>query len=334
LEVYILRKNGDASAANERRNAILANMRLPRGAETRDEHEFREARRYKRMEYKDWTYRLDIDQALAAGDKREANAWRLSALKCMIGYGETGLYPDFAAHDEQREAEIVRYANILAGWEAAPEPRTDSAIVAEKKLPKKFREACTLILRDREAGVNALGLPAFDAFARQRDAVLAELAYFDGDFEKALRLDMSLCPWWGEWHYSNIRTEHITAMTFAAFRLGKEMELTWFFREQIALEQSRAEEKKHIVEARIRGYELEIEKLGAGYERTVAAGQPCSQLPGEPSIEALVEYASEGLWRVASFTQVRPMTIFGDARLYPLLTEQALRRIAAAVKGD
>jgi hypothetical protein len=31
-------------------------------------------------------------------------------------------------------------------------------------------------------------------------------------------------------------------------------------------------------------------------------------------------------------TQVRPMTIFGDARLYPLLTARTLREIAAAVK--
>jgi hypothetical protein len=163
---------------------------------------------------------------------------------------------------------------------------------------------------------------------------MAELAYFDGDFPKALQLDMSLCPWWGEWHYSNVRTEHIAAMTFAAFRLGKEAELAGFFREQIALEQSRTEEKEHIIKANVRGYELEIEKLEAGYERTVAAGQPCSQLPKEPSIEALMTYIAGMLWRVASFTQVRPMTIFGDTRLYPLLTEHTLKRIAAAVNAD
>ena len=332
LEVYLLRKSGDTQGAEARRNAIIANLRMPGEDTSQDEHDRRQAKRYNRVTYAEWTRQADIEMASVAGDEKRANGWRFIALQTMMGWGETGLYPDFAAHDERREAEIVLFADILAGRDAAPKPEPDPTIVVEKKLPKKFRDACTLILTDREAGVNALAVPAFDELTHQRDAVFAELAYFDGDFEKALGLDMSICPWWGEWHYSNIRTEHIAAMTFAAFRLGKEAGLITFFKEQIALEQTRTYGYKGTA----RGYEQQIEKLTAGYEAAVSAPRISSLLSlrvKDRSLEALKAYTAEGLWRVASFTQVRPMNLFNDVWLYPALTGQALREIAEAVKA-
>jgi hypothetical protein len=333
LEVYLFRKRGDAEAAGERKNAILHNLRLPNQGETQEAHDRFRTKRYNRINYEEWTYKLDVEKAVAAGDKTHANSWRLSALKRMIGWGETGLYPDFAAHDEQRETEIVQYADILAGRTEPPRSAEDSAMVAVKKLPKKFRDACTLILADREAGTNALSAPVFDALARQRDAVFAELAYFDGDFEKALALDKALCPWWGEWHYGNVRTEHVAAMTFAAFRLGRETELAAFFKEQIERERARTDENDHILASAIRFYEAQIERLAASYDAAVSSVDGSGLLrqrikDGTP--EDLKAYAKSGLWRVASDTQVRPMDLLGEAWLWPVLTDKVLREIAAA----
>ena len=332
LEVYLRRHSGDTAGAHVRRNAILQNLRTPAGtAVTQEEHDARRAKVYNRTIYSEATYQLDIEKAIAMGNKSRLTGWMLSALKRMIGYGEIGLYPDFVSHEAQREADIVQYADILAGRKPVSGSVPDPTLIVEKKLPKKFRDACTLLLTDREQGVTTLQAAAFDTFGHQRDAVMAELAYFDGDFATALPLDMSICRWWGEWHYSNVRTEHVAAMTFAAFRLGEETVLIDFFKEQIVQEQARTKEKAHIIKATVHFYERQIERLSTGYEQAVATAQPCSQLPKEVSVEALTAYTAEGLWRVAACTQVRPMTILGDARFYPLLTTQALREIAAAV---
>jgi hypothetical protein len=302
--------------------------------DTQEKHDSSCTKRYKRMSYKEWTYQLEINKAAAGGDKASANRWRKHALKRLIGFGETGLYPDFEAHDKQREAEIIQYANILAEREIASEPELDTGVILVKKLPKKFRDVCTLILSNREQGVHALADPAFDAFAHQRDAIMAELAYFDGDFEKALQLDMSICPWWSEWHYCNVCTEHIAAMSFAAFRLSREAELIAFFKEQITWEQFRAGEKEHIIRANVRYYESQIEKLIAGYETTAATPRTSSlfsQRVKDGSPESLIAYTREGLWRIASVTQVRPMEFFCYEWLYKTLTDQTLRDIAAAI---
>ncbi|MCL2654438.1 MAG: hypothetical protein FWD65_01890 [Coriobacteriia bacterium] len=330
LEVYLLRKSGDVKGADVRRCAILANLRLTMEDETQEEHDRREAKQYKRIDYKEWTYQLKIEGAVASGNKASANAWRLSALERMIGWGETGLYPDFVAHDEQREQEIVQYANILAGREESPVLEPDNTRVVTKRLPKKFRDACDLVITDRESGVAALSAPAFESFAHQRDAVFAELAYFDGDLGKALELDKTLCPYWGEWHYSNIRTEHCAAMTFAAFRLGKEAGLIEFFKEQIAFEQSRTQVSQVV----IRGYEIQIERLTTGYKELVAMprqGSLLSMRIKDRSLEGLKAYSASGLWRPASRTQVRPMELFSDVWLYPALNDRALQEIASAI---
>ena len=112
------------------------------------------------------------------------------------------------------------------------------------KIPKKFADICALIRDGQDDGIEKLNV--FPGLEHQKTAVLAELAYFDGEFEKALAYDMELCPFWDEWHYSNIRTEHTAAMAFAAKLLGRSDEVTGFFKEQISLVENNAERPAHI----------------------------------------------------------------------------------------
>jgi len=55
LEVYLLRKSGNAEGSAARRNALIANLRLPWKEETQESHDRNEAKRSNRIEYAEWT---------------------------------------------------------------------------------------------------------------------------------------------------------------------------------------------------------------------------------------------------------------------------------------
>jgi len=127
------------------------------------------------------------------------------------------------------------------------------------KIPKKVANICAGI---RDGNPEALDLlAAYDGLENQKKAVLAEVAYFDGDFEKALDLDMQICPYWSEWHYSNIRTEHTSAMAFAAKKLGREEELIKFFEQAISETEKNTDLPEHIKKANCQFYQIKIEYL-------------------------------------------------------------------------
>jgi hypothetical protein len=134
--------------------------------------------------------------------------------------------------------------------------------MAEVKIPKKFADICALVRDGREGGIAALN--AYPGLGHQREAVLAEAAYFSYDFETALDLDKGLCPFWDEWHYANIRTEHTAAMSFAARALGRQNEIVRFFTGQIALVASGDERPEHIKNAHITNYENRIAYIESG----------------------------------------------------------------------
>ena len=135
---------------------------------------------------------------------------------------------------------------------------------ATVKIPKKFATICAGI-RDGDAEAKALDLPlAYDGLENQKSAVLAEVAYFNGDFEKALALDMKICPFWSEWHYSNIRTEHLSAMAFAARQLDRGEEMISFFEQQSLAAEKEEDLPAHIKNSYRTYYQAKIEYIKTG----------------------------------------------------------------------
>lgn len=91
------------------------------------------------------------------------------------------------------------------------------------KLPKKFREVCYRIMDGDEEALQML--ESFVKYPHQVLAVKAEVAYFNGDYDKALNYDMEILPYFNEWYYGNVGDEHRAAMVVAAIKLGREKEL-------------------------------------------------------------------------------------------------------------
>lgn len=130
------------------------------------------------------------------------------------------------------------------------------------KIPKKFADICKLIRDGQEEGLTKLN--DYAGLENQKKAVLAEVAYFEGDFEKAIELDKEISPYWDEWHYSNIRGEHVAAMSFAACKLGKQSEIIDFFAQQSALAESDADKPEHIKNAYKHSYAMQTEYIKTG----------------------------------------------------------------------
>lgn len=101
------------------------------------------------------------------------------------------------------------------------------------KLPKKFREACYAIMDGHNEMLEAL--ESFSQYPHQITAVKAEVAYYNMDYENALKYDLDILPFFDEWYYSNVGGEHMAAMSFAAIKLQRETQVI----EAFNLEQER-----------------------------------------------------------------------------------------------
>jgi len=55
----------------------------------------------------------EIEEAMAEGDKKSANATRLTALYNMIGYGITGFYPELEKNNDELNTKIREYVICL-----------------------------------------------------------------------------------------------------------------------------------------------------------------------------------------------------------------------------
>lgn len=130
------------------------------------------------------------------------------------------------------------------------------------KIPKKFADICGLIRDGQEDGFEKL--QAYKGLEHQKIAVMAQCAYFDGDFTQGLELDMELCPYWDEWHYGNIRSEHVAAMAFAARALEREDEVIRFFEGQIALSEADTDLPQHIKKSHVTCYQNHIAQIKTG----------------------------------------------------------------------
>lgn len=99
------------------------------------------------------------------------------------------------------------------------------------KLPKKFRETCYAIMDGHDEMLETL--ESFSKYPHQITAVKAEVAYYNMDYENALKCDLEILPFFDEWYYSNVADEHMAAMSYAAIKLQREKQvIEAFTREQ------------------------------------------------------------------------------------------------------
>ena len=149
----------------------------------------------------------------------------------------------------------------------------------EVKIPKKFATICEQIRNGKPEGLDNLN--AYNGLEHQKTVIYAELAYFNGEFEKALNYDITICPFWGEWHYSNIRKEHVSAMAFAARLLKRNEEIIKLFTEQSLLIENSVDIPDHIKKANKTYYEIQIERIknpNTTDEETYKAPEECLSL--------------------------------------------------------
>ena len=130
------------------------------------------------------------------------------------------------------------------------------------KIPKKFADICAAVRDGKSEGLERLN--NYDGLENQRIAVLAEVAYFNGDFAQALDYDKQICGFWGEWHYANVRKEHVSAMAFAARLLGREEEVIRFFEQMVSAVESDSELPEHLKRSYCHCYQTETEYIKTG----------------------------------------------------------------------
>lgn len=98
------------------------------------------------------------------------------------------------------------------------------------KLPKKFREVCYAIMDGHNEALETL--ESFSKYPHQITAVKAEIAYYNMDYENALKYDLDILPFFDEWYYSNVADEHMAAMSFAAIKLHRETQVIEAFTQE------------------------------------------------------------------------------------------------------
>ena len=114
------------------------------------------------------------------------------------------------------------------------------------KLPKKFREVCYAIMDGHNEAMETL--ESFSKYPHQITAVKAEIAYYNMDYENALKYDLDILPFFDEWYYSNVADEHMAAMSFAAIKLHRETQVIEAFtqeQERIRAEDGRLQQSKY-----------------------------------------------------------------------------------------
>ena len=98
------------------------------------------------------------------------------------------------------------------------------------EVSKKFRLVCYEIMDGAYDSIDKLD--AFPEYAHQATAVKAAVAFFDRDYDKAIDLVKDVMPYWDEWYYSNVSSEYMTAMAFAAKETCREEEVRAVIREE------------------------------------------------------------------------------------------------------
>lgn len=109
LEIRILKADGK----NDRANGIIEIMNehclTPVKNETQEKAQSRENSRRKNVNMEFVPYKREIDYHLEKGDNKRANDWRFLGVMGMIGYTETGFYPDLNKNKNKLEEMIKNY---------------------------------------------------------------------------------------------------------------------------------------------------------------------------------------------------------------------------------
>ena len=112
LEVHILKEIGNTKEAEIRIKAMDAIWMTPIGVvDTKEKQEKNEYNRRSRFLYPDI---LRSNQIESSTSTRDANEWRFIALKTMIGYSSTGLFPNLKEHYHELSLDISEYISILS----------------------------------------------------------------------------------------------------------------------------------------------------------------------------------------------------------------------------
>lgn len=87
------------------------------------------------------------------------------------------------------------------------------------KFPTKFKDCFRMIRSGKvEEGIKMFDtIPGFEA---KKNMALAEIAYFQFDWEKGLKLSFTFMPFPDETHYSNIFDEHFELILLATYKIN------------------------------------------------------------------------------------------------------------------
>ncbi len=114
-------------------------------------------------------------------------------------------------------------------------------------VSKKFRDVCYEIMDGAYESIEKLD--DFPEYPHQVMAVKAAVAFFDKDYDKAIALVENIMPYWDEWYYSNVSSEYLAAMAFAAKETGREETAREIIREEqerlLAVDREKCEAGKH-----------------------------------------------------------------------------------------
>ncbi len=112
LEVHILKEIGNTKEADIRIKAMDTIWMTPIGIfDTKEKQKKKEYSRRSRFLYPDI---LENNKIGSSTSIRDANQWRFIALKRMIGYSSTDLFPNLKEHYQQLSCDIAEYISILS----------------------------------------------------------------------------------------------------------------------------------------------------------------------------------------------------------------------------
>jgi hypothetical protein len=111
IEIKILRNEGNN--VNEIIQEMDKQLKIPTKIETSEKAEIRENRRRERIDLESVSNGKEIEDCLKDNDIKWANEYRFTALMRMIGYTETGFFPQLNKDKEIIENRIKNLKNYI-----------------------------------------------------------------------------------------------------------------------------------------------------------------------------------------------------------------------------
>jgi hypothetical protein len=109
IEIKILRNEGNNDNVNKIIQEMDKQLKIPTKIETSEKAEIRENRRRERIDLESVSNGKEIEDCLKDNDLKLANEYRFTALMRLIGYTETGFFPQLNKDKEKIENIIKNY---------------------------------------------------------------------------------------------------------------------------------------------------------------------------------------------------------------------------------